>query len=414
MTHKQRMLATIRGRPTDRIPWAPRLDLWYRAHRRAGTLPERFRNATLRQMTDELGIGYHAVIPDFRDLRDPLDDADRALGACNIHTMPCRVTFENVGRTVRVQGDRTTVEYDTPHGLLRTVTVYDDAMRRAGVSITHVAEYAFKSPADYPALAYLFRNAQVAPNSLGYAAFADFVGDRGLAVAYVSSAASPMHRIQRELMPLETFFFQMHDRPDALAELADAVAGHYDRLLAAAVECPADVLLLGANYDASVTCPPFFAEHITPWLRRFADALHDRGRFLLTHTDGENRGLLHHYLEAGIDVADSVCPAPMTRLTFKQHRDAFNGRITIMGGIPSVALLADSMSDRDFDAFLDHFFENIGRGDHLILGISDTTPPGAVFERILAIGRRIEQFGAVVPASDEQPSPDARPMWVEP
>jgi len=35
-------------------------------------------------------------------------------------------------------------------------------------------------------------------------------------------------------------------------------------------------------------------------------------------------------------VADSVCPAPMTKLTFKQHRDTFAGRVTIMGGIPSV------------------------------------------------------------------------------
>ena len=41
MTHKQTMLAVLRGQSVDRIPWVPRLDLWYRANRRAGTLPRR-------------------------------------------------------------------------------------------------------------------------------------------------------------------------------------------------------------------------------------------------------------------------------------------------------------------------------------------------------------------------------------
>jgi len=60
MTHKERMFAVLRGEPTDMIPWAPRLDLWYNAHKRAGTLPARYRGATLRDITDDLDFGYHA------------------------------------------------------------------------------------------------------------------------------------------------------------------------------------------------------------------------------------------------------------------------------------------------------------------------------------------------------------------
>ena len=39
MTHKERILAACRGEVPDRIPWIPRLDLWYNAHQRAATLP---------------------------------------------------------------------------------------------------------------------------------------------------------------------------------------------------------------------------------------------------------------------------------------------------------------------------------------------------------------------------------------
>jgi hypothetical protein len=130
-------------------------------------------------------------------------------------------------------------------------------------------------------------------------------------------------------------------------------------------------------------------------LAEFAERLHVQGRFLLTHTDGENRGLLEQYLSAGFDIADSVCPHPMTKLSLAEVRRAFDGRITIMGGIPSVALLKESMDDRRFNVFLDDFFAQLDGGDHLILGISDTTPPDAEFERLLQIARCVEEFGPV-------------------
>ena len=123
--------------------------------------------------------------------------------------------------------------------------------------------------------------------------------------------------------------------------------------------------------------------------------LHLTGKFLLTHTDGENTGLLDCYLESEIDVADSICPVPMTKLTFKEVREHFCFRITIMGGIPSVCLLKDSMPDGKFEAYLDSFFSDLGAGDHLILGISDTTPPAADFDRIKNIGERVRSLGPV-------------------
>jgi len=395
MTPREQMWAAIRGEPSDRIPWAPRLDLWFRAHQRAGTLPEKYRNASLRDLTDDLGIGYHGVVPDFRDLRGPEDDADRALGIYNLRTMPYQTVLENVRRRVRVEGDRTLVQYETPHGTVETITVYDEAMRRAGISITHVERQPFQSERDYAALGYIFENARVVPQYGGYQGFADYVGDRGLAVGWVTAAGSPMHWIQRELMSLNVFFYEMYDHPDALAQLARQIEGYWNRIVEVVCGCPAEVLLVGANYDATVTYPPFFRDHILPWLRAFARELHARGKYHLTHTDGENTGLLPHYLDAEFDIADSVCPAPMTKLSFQEVRDAFAGRVTIMGGIPSIALLPSSMPDREFDRFLDGFFEQVGRGDHLILGISDTTPPGADFGRILKIGERVEAFGPV-------------------
>ncbi len=394
---KQHVLATLAGKPTDRIPWVPRLDLWFRANRRAGTLPDRYRHATLMEMLDDLGWGYHGVVPDFQDVRSPEDNVHRALGTFNLHRMPVHTRFEEIEYNVMRDGDRTSVEYHTPFGTLTTVTVYDERMQAAGITIAHVERHAFQSPQDYAPLRHLFDHARAVPNYEGYAAEADRIGERGFLVAYIHAAASPMHLLQRDVMAVETFFFELNDRPDEVHGLAEAIEKYWREMLTVAAACPAEVFLLGANYDSAIQYPRFFAEHIRPWLAEFAAVLHRQGKYLLTHTDGENRGLLEHYVAADVDIADSICPVPMTSLTIGQVREVFDGRITIMGGIPSVTLVKDSMTDVQFAAYLDEFFSQIGRGDHLILGVSDTTPPAAEFDRLLAVARRIEEFGPVRP-----------------
>jgi len=406
MTRKQQMLAVLEGGSVNRIPWVPRLDLWHNANCRAGTLPTQYRHATLMEIVDDLGWGYHAVVPDFKDLRSSDDEMHRALGIFNLHQVPYRTVFEDVQCRATQEGDRTIVQYDTPLGRITTVTLYDETMRRSGITISHVLRYPFGGPEDYEPLGYLFRHAEVEPNYEGYAAAAEQVGERGFSAAWVSLAASPMHLIQRELMPLDVFFYEMHDRPDELTQLAESIRGYWQQVLQVSAACPAEVLLLGANYDAAVQYPPFFAEYIQPGLAEFAEMLHERGKYLLTHTDGENSGLLDHYLASKIDIADSICPRPMTRLSLGEVRAAFEGRITVMGGIPSVSLLKDSMTDGQFEQFLDGFFEEIGRGDHLILGISDTTPPGAEFGRLLEIARRVEVFGPVGPEARRSSLPE--------
>ena len=397
MTHKQRMLAALRGEPTDRMPWAPRLDLWYNANKRAGTLPAEYADAALRDITDDLDFGYHAIVPHFKDLRDPLDDVHRAMGIYNLWTMPYATRLRNVEVSVETAGDRTHVSYRTPVGTVTTTVVYNEAMRTAGASITHISEHAVKSHRDYPVIRHIFENAEVVPNDAGYREFADHVGDRGIAAGFLSLAGSPMHLLQREIMPLELFFYELHDHPQELAECAEGIGGYFERVFDVTAHSAADVLFLGANYDAAVTHPPFFREHLLPWLQMFARMLHERGKFLLTHTDGENTGLLDCYLDSQLDVADSICPRPMTKLTLKEVRDHFRSRISIMGGIPSICLLKTSMSDDDFTAYLDGFFTDLSAGDHLILGISDTTPPAADFQRIKMIDDRVRAFGPVRP-----------------
>jgi hypothetical protein len=97
--------------------------------------------------------------------------------------------------------------------------------------------------------------------------------------------------------------------------------------------------------------------------------------------------------ECVMDIAEAVCPRPMTRVTVSEVKKAFRGKVTIFGGVPSVALLEESMPDGQFEAFMKNLFREIAPGDRFILGVSDTTPPDAKFERLLRITEMVNEWG---------------------
>ncbi len=398
MNYKERFLATLRGEPTDCIPYIPRLDLWYKANKRRGTLPNKYRNASLVDIVDDLDIGFHSVITDHTDFIDPLDQIDRGIGIHRVRLLPYETHLRDIKRNVVFEGDMMTVEYLTPLGNIRTKVLHDESMRNAGITVSHVVEHAIKSVDDYKAIAYIFEHIEVEPAYHKYLVNKEEVGNRGVAVVRGCVGGSPMHFIEHELMPYDLFFFHFFDHPEELKWLADKIDGYYKRVVEVAADSPAEVVFVGANFDSSVTWPPFFAEHVTPSLAATADMIHSKGKYLLSHPDGENKGLLDSYLESKIDIADSICPDPMSSLRLKEIKEAFDGKITIWGAIPSVITLESSMSDYDFEKYMnERVFEEAGRGDHLVLSIADTTPPDANFSRIEKIARMAKEFGPVKP-----------------
>ncbi|MCD6362281.1 MAG: hypothetical protein J7M38_15595, partial [Armatimonadetes bacterium] len=389
MTHRERILAALQGRPVDRLPWVPRLDLWYNANRYCGTLPREWADASLPEIIADLGVGRHEVIPDFLDTEHPDEGCDRALGIEHCRNQPYRLRFRRTERIVERSGDELRVTWRTPVGEVSAKLLYTEQMRRDGVTLMHVSERVVKRPEDYDIIGFIFEDLEVVTDGGRYGELRDEVGDTGIAVAYCNVAASPVHHLLKELVPYDQFYYDLHDRPEIILRTAERMTGYFDAVVDACAESDAEVVLFGANYDVSLTTPPIFAEHIAPTLTRVADRLHAAGKLLATHTDGENDGLLHFYGECGVDMADSVCPAPMTRLPLAEYRREFGTRPAIWGGICSVSVLDQAMTDEEFEAHLDDVIGAVGDGRGMIFSIADTTPPDASLARIRRIGERL-------------------------
>lgn len=394
MTHRERMRLAIRGELPDQLAYVPRIDLWYNANSRAGTLPEKHRGRTQDEISRAEGWALHKVLADLLDQRGPEDMLHRDLGIYATRQAAFRYRFSPaVDIRVTREGFETRIEYHTPVGTVRTRQLYTEDLKKAGSTIPFLAEHAIKEKGNYRVLAYLFENLELIPDYGDWEKWAAGVGEDGICAACVTPAASPMHHIQREFLDPTAFYFHYHDNYKEMTLLAESMKAYFEQLLKIAVECPAELIFWGGNFDDMITYPPFFEKEILPWMQRVSHVLHDRGKLVHSHCDGENQGLLDLIRNSGIDMAEAICPYPMTKVPIEEYYRRWGDRLTLFGGIPSNMLLADMTPEEEFERYLDHLFKAIAPGRRFILGIADTTPPQAVFPRLSRIAERVESEG---------------------
>jgi hypothetical protein len=202
-----------------------------------------------------------------------------------------------------------------------------------------------------------------------------------------------MHHIQKDLLDATEFYYHYHDYQKEMRALAEIMENYYNQALKISADSPAEAVMWGANFDETITYPAYLEKEILPWIRKASDTLAAKGKILICHCDGENLGLMDLLRDSGMHVAEAVSPFPMTKVKIEEYYRRWSDKLTIFGGIPESLLLEDTTTDEDFEAYLDHLFKVVAPGKRLILGIGDTTPAHAVFDRLIRIGERVEKEG---------------------
>ena len=400
MTHRERMLMAARGRMPDIIPYAPRFDLWYNSNDYRRTMPKKYEGLSLDEIARLEGWGLHKIVPEMLAAEKPEDNIYRGIGLYALKEYGRRIEFSsNVEIKVDYSSDGTEdltrVEYHTPLGVITTVEVFTEEMRKAGISITWLKERAIKSIEDFKILAYLFEQIRIVPDYDRFSQWQATVGDEGLVCLTASFAASPMQYIQRDFLDSTEFFFHYNDNQKQMRHLAEAVEYVLEQCLSIAGNSPAEVVHWGSNYDEMITYPPYFEREILPWLQKASTYFLDKGKLLLSHTDGENKGLIKLIARSGIHIAEAVCPAPMTKVPLDTYYDLWSQKndICIFGGVPQSLLSTTTATEEELIDYMNYLIKAIAPGSRFIVGVADTTPPDADFNRLKIIGEIIAEKG---------------------
>ena len=425
-THKSRMLAAFRGEEVDRLPYVPRLDLWYLANSVSGTLPKQHTGKAQNEIARAEGWTVYFRFAD--NILDPEVQKmylHRGIGLFTTRdTLYDWVMPRDVEIKVQREGGRIRVEYHTPVGTIDSTMFYDESSQRLGITSPMIVDHVIKTPDDYAAVGYLYEHMDIVPNFERFERWVrEEMRDDGVAVAQGFMGASPVHQIQRDLLDPTQFYFHYTDHNAKMLELAGKMEHLFDKMLQILCKSPAEVIWWGANYDDMLTYAPYFEKEITPWIRKAAKQLGAVGKLVMCHTDGENEGLMDLIRDSGMHIAESICPTPMTKISLAEYYRRWSGHLTLCGGIPSTILLPGT-SEADFEAYMDELFKAVAPGKRMLVGIADQVPPDAVFSRLQRIGERVEREGRlpiaagtarpVAAAASAQPKPAAKAAELKP
>ncbi|NLG51795.1 MAG: hypothetical protein GX552_16955 [Chloroflexi bacterium] len=367
MNNRERLQAILRGESPDRIPWIPRVLLWYNARVHNNTMPAQWEGLSLREFEHALGIGTPA-----RDGRI------------------MRTVQEGVETVHRTEGGRSITEYHTPVGSLRTVVHFSETLNAQAMG-GRVEEYPLKTAADYRVWEWIVEHTRWEPDYAAYEAYDAEIGGDGLPMVSVGDV--PLHNWMLNLAGYDHAFYHLADYTKEVEHLLGVMTEvERERFWPVVANSPAELILHGVHLSSAFTPPPLFKKYILPYYEEFMPVAHDAGKAVALHADNDTSLIAEMIEQAGWDMAECFVTAPMVPFTLERARQVWGNRVIIWGGLPSL-MMAPSVSEEDFRAYMHNLLDVIAPGDAFILGVADNVMPDSVIERVLWVTELLEKRG---------------------
>jgi len=378
----------LRGEVPRRLPFVTRLETWYTAHQRTHTLPEEFAGLTLDQVHQAVGVGRLKFTVPYKYRLMGVELHAIFNGEELIHLVdPVVENFPGLWDLVPTDRAGTTrTELITPVGRLTLTHMLLEEGVYNGTD-PYLKEHLVKDAADLRVVEYILERAEFVPAFKKIKAEEAQLGGGGLLVPLLQRIS--FQQILLEYLGEMNLFYALHDNPALVRRLL----GLLDRQMLNSLERLDDLdvpyVEFPDNLHGLMTNPKLFREYCLPAYQTYTDILHRQGKKIGSHTDGDIRPLLGLLVESGLDVCESVSPAPLTSFTFQQANQAWRGKPLLWGGFPT-PLLEQHTSESDFQNYLDGLLAAIDQP--ILLGLVDLFLRHNSIERVKTIARRLEDF----------------------
>lgn len=375
MTGRARILSTLRGESPDRVPFVPNLWQWFHVNRTRGTLPVELQDcpsplSALRRLGADVMSKFDGIVF-VEELRS------------------CRrtVTFEDDGAARPGWTSFTSFE----GGNLRRETIDSPAGR-----LTHVWQYEAQTGApfevehwwkdfarDLPAVRAWWEDVTWRFDRVALARGLAAVGDDGIIL--VQLPPSPLKQFFWLAGPEQASLFIL-DHPD---EMADLARRHEAKALAAleeVVDCDgAWVFEWPENLDSMFYSPAFFRAFCLPVMRRAADMIHARGKFMFAHACGQLKALAPLILEAGLDCVEGQAHPPIGDWTLGDAR-ALSARLVVCGGMTAreQEWTGPDAAER-IERHVRELFASLGDRRRFLFASGCNSSPRMPFENLIAL-----------------------------
>ncbi len=268
--------------------------------------------------------------------------------------------------------------WHTPHGDLSTLD------QPAGFTTWHL-ERMFKGPEDYKRLLFLVNDRRHAPAYEAFARAQEAFGDDAIFRAGI--ALSPLHQIMVHWMGVEAFAVEWAERRDEILRLHDAMVAQCRDIYRIVARSPASHANYGGNEVPEVMGRERLERYVVPLWNQAAAVLHEHGKLIGSHLDGNNRLWADLVAASDLDYVEAFTPAPDTDLTLAEALAAWPDKVLWIN-FPSSLHLAAIQTIEDTTRDL---IRAAAPGDRLIIGITEDIPRDRWQANMLAIARVIDQ-----------------------
>ena len=352
-----RVLAAFRGDDPGGVIWQPRLEYWYEANRRLGTLPEPLTDASLIDVYDYCGASVRYF------------------------TLPLQQRHRRVEVTREWESDRRLrITWRTPQGALTELRQYDVFKLS-----WHNLEWQVEQPEDFAILEAVLEDEEWVWDQDAYEEDLDRVGERGCPQFFFRR--SPIQSLFIDRMGYEPAIHALYEEPGLIRRYVRASVKADDALYEALCQSPVPILNLGENIDAALNPPPIWHEHLAPYYARRIDQLHEAGKIVHIHVDGSMRALLPHLRACAWDGLEAATPQPQGDVSLEEIKQLVGEDRVLLDGIPALYFLPDLYPVEELvdcvRRIVQLFYPRV------ILGISDELPPDADIGRVRLVGRLV-------------------------
>jgi len=363
LTRKELNLAIFEG-TADRVLWQPRLETWISHHRANGTLPERYRDLDYFGIYDALGASVRYAASAGLERYEEPDDVERSSEQHDNY-------YVSIVRT--------------PSGEIRTG--HQDIWEDGKLKNRRIVDFPVKTPQDLRVLTDVVERGQFRANLETFQKAADAVGHRAEPTMFLSS--SGFTELIKHQCGLPGTYYLLYDHQAAVEEYLEACDRRDDRMIDVAVELPCRIFNLGDHATNEFTPPPILKRYLLPRWQHISDRLHEHGRYVHSHWDGNSVLMLPYLQETRLDAVESLTPEPMGDMTLEQMKEAVQDKMVVLDLIRAIDFLPN-FPVNELVEFVKRVIDMFA--PKLILGISDEISQVGEIEKVEAISELVDKI----------------------
>jgi len=188
----------------------------------------------------------------------------------------------------------------------------------------------------------------------------------------------------------------IYDHPAEMRELAGILEEKALAIVEEAVDLD-DVFVFEwpENLDSLFYSPPMFREFCMPVMRRAAEIIHARGKFMFAHACGQLKLLGPLFIEAGLDCVEGQAHPPIGDWRLDEAR-ALSDRLILCGGMTANEQQWSGPGTAErIDRFVQDLFSSLGDRRRFLFASGCNTSPQTPYENLIAFrdaARRHGQF----------------------